>query len=316
MILVNKNCFNRNVPSQHFKCPGGLDIYYLEMLKEVVRIFKTYSVIAVQLLYDCIRVTFMTMQGFEVAKSHDGVHLFGIWCRILGGGPPLTMVHVFDYPFEESDDVVSNAFGDFGEVKRIKIQSSIGDPEIFKGTRLVSVVLKTNPPRSLLIGGYLCRVWYKGQPLVCNLCGIQGHKSANCPNKDRCQLCGKNGHFTRQCRDAWSRGAQSEAPAAMQAGSGVPGPGDTGSRVALSEEDDSLVNVTSVAGDEAAEEDCHDVSEGTVVKEVVIDEFTSPGVSLSSEEMVDFSSGSQSTLPRNVSSGVGDRGSLKHGVSV
>ena len=39
--------------------------------------------------------------------------------------------------------MVSNAFG---EVKKAKIQSSIGEPEIFTGTCLVSMVLRTNPP--------------------------------------------------------------------------------------------------------------------------------------------------------------------------
>lgn len=51
-------------------------------------------------------------------------------------------------------------------------------------------------------------LWYKGQPLVCNLCGVQGHKSATCPNKDKCRLCGKSGHFARQCQDAWNRAAR------------------------------------------------------------------------------------------------------------
>ena len=92
-------------------------------------------------------------------------------------------MHVFDYPFEESDALVSSAFRDFGEVKKVKDQLSIADPEIFTGTRLVSMVLKTNSPRSLLIGGYLCWVWYKGQPLICNLCSVQAHMSANCQTR-------------------------------------------------------------------------------------------------------------------------------------
>ena len=111
---------------------------------------------------------------------------------------------------------MSNAFKDFGEVKKVKGQTSIVDPEIFTGTRLVSMVLKSNPPRSLLIGGYLCRVWYRGQPLVCNLCGVQGHKSANCPNKQKCRLCRMSGHFARQCRNAWDQNARAAALAADQ----------------------------------------------------------------------------------------------------
>ena len=43
------------------------------------------------------------------------------------------------------------------------------------------------------------RLWYSGQPLVCNLCAVQGHSSANCPNKDKCRKCGKTGQFARNC---------------------------------------------------------------------------------------------------------------------
>ena len=73
-----------------------------EIMKEVLRVFRAHGVIAVQLMYDTIRVTFKTVEGLEAAKRQDGIHLFGLCCRILGGGPPLTIVHVFDYPFEES----------------------------------------------------------------------------------------------------------------------------------------------------------------------------------------------------------------------
>lgn len=136
-----------------------------EIMKEVLRVFSAHGVIAVQLMYDTIRVTFKTVEGLDAAKRQDGIHLFGLWCHILGGGPPLTMVHVFDYPFEELDAVVADAFKDFGEVKKVKDQTSIADPEIFTGTRLVSLILKTNPPRSLLIGGYLCRCGTRDNPL-------------------------------------------------------------------------------------------------------------------------------------------------------
>ena len=50
-----------------------------------------------------------------------------------------------------------------------------------------------------MVEGYLYRLWYSGQPLVCNLCAVQGHSSANCPNKDKCRKCGKTGQFARNC---------------------------------------------------------------------------------------------------------------------
>ena len=251
----------------------------VEIRKEAIRVFKTYGVVAVQLMYDVVRVTFKTLDGFQAAKRLDGVRLFGLWCSILGGGPPLTIVHVFDYPFEEADALVSNAFMDFGEVKKVKDQLSIADPEIYTGTRLVSLVLKANPPRSLLIGGYLCRVWYKGQPLVCNLCGVQGHKSANCPNRDKCRLCGESGHFARQCRNAWGRNPQ--APAVNVEPSVV------------SEDPPVSVTAPQATADasalEDAEEDFHDAFSDD------IDQFSSSG-DPSSLEISSFPSGSQSIL--------------------
>ena len=130
-----------------------------------------------------------------------------MWCPILGGGPPITIIHVFDYPYEEEDVYVKNVLGDFGSMKRVKKQTYLGKPDVFTGTRLVSVTLDATLPRFITINGYLCRIWYKGQPLICNLCGVQGHKSASCPNKDKCRRCGEEGHFARSCPNLWGNAA-------------------------------------------------------------------------------------------------------------
>ena len=91
------------------------------------------------------------------------------------------------------------AFEAYGTVKSVKKQTFLSNQNIFNGTRLVDVVLSGVLPRFLMVDGYLCRLWYRGQPLVCNLCAVQGHRSANCPNKDKCRKYGKTGHFARNC---------------------------------------------------------------------------------------------------------------------
>ena len=148
-----------------------------DVVKAVRDQFNSLKVVAIQMGYEVIRVTFSSEDDYRHAMERPGLHLFGIFCRILGGGPPITMVHVFDFPFEEDDSSLKTVFADFGDVKGVKKQTYLFDKNISTGTRLVSLVLKGSLPRSLTINGYLCRVWYKGQPLVCNLCGIQGHKS-------------------------------------------------------------------------------------------------------------------------------------------
>ena len=174
-----------------------------EIMTELVRIFK--HVRAIQICYDTVRVTFYSPEIFQAAKAQSGVYVFGMWCPILGGGPPVTVVNLFDYPFEGEDIKIEGVLCAFGEVKRIRHQSYVSNTEIFTGTRLVSLVLKAGVtlPRYITIDGYNCRMWYRGQPLICNLCALQGHKSANCPNKDKCRRCGEVGHFARACRNPW-----------------------------------------------------------------------------------------------------------------
>lgn len=176
-----------------------------EILSEIKKAFKAENLRSVQICYDTIRVTFYSPEIFQRAKANTGLYIFGLWCAILGGGPPATSVNLFDYPFEEEDIKIEEVFCAFGEVKRIRHQTFVSDANIFTGTRLVSIVLRSGVtlPRFININGYNCKIWYRGQPLICNLCAVQGHRSANCPNKDKCRRCGASGHFARACTNPW-----------------------------------------------------------------------------------------------------------------
>ena len=50
------------------------------------------SILAVQIGYEIVRVTFCCDEAFSRAKSMEGVSLFGLWCKILGSGPATTLV--------------------------------------------------------------------------------------------------------------------------------------------------------------------------------------------------------------------------------
>jgi hypothetical protein len=125
-----------------------------EICCEVLKCF--HDVLAVQVGYDIVHVTFSTQHSYSSAKSLNGVYLYDMWCTILGGGPLLTMVHMFDYPYEGDEDSVKKVFSDFGDVKWVKCQTYVSNPTIFTGTRLVSMVLSGSLPRSIMIDGYLC----------------------------------------------------------------------------------------------------------------------------------------------------------------
>ena len=45
--------------------------------------------------------------------TNSGIRLFGLWCPILGGGPPVTIVDIFYYPFEEGDEALKGGFFQF-----------------------------------------------------------------------------------------------------------------------------------------------------------------------------------------------------------
>ena len=78
------------------------------------------TVKAVRVAYEVVRVTFASPENFGAAKSFSGKHVFGLWCFILGGGPPITRVHLFDFPFEEDDRSLEVASEAYGAVKSVK----------------------------------------------------------------------------------------------------------------------------------------------------------------------------------------------------
>ena len=97
-----------------------------EILTEVLRVFAGLDVKAVQVAYQDVRVTFASSEHFRAAKSFSRKHLFGLCCSILGGGPPITRVHVFDFPFEEDDRSLEVAFEAYG-LGNCSFDGSAGD---------------------------------------------------------------------------------------------------------------------------------------------------------------------------------------------
>ena len=171
-----------------------------KIMTEVLRVFAGLDAKAVQVAYEVVRVTLTSPEHFQAAKSFSGKHLLGLWCSVLGNGPPITRVHVFDFPFWEDDISLEVAFEAYGAVKSVKKQSFLSNQNIFNGTRLVDIALSGVRITPLSDGRRVfVSFLVSSSTLVCNLRAVQGHRSANCPSKDKYRKCGKTGHFPRNC---------------------------------------------------------------------------------------------------------------------
>ena len=100
----------------------------------------------------------------------------------------------------------------FGLIKGLRYQTFPGYPDSKTGSRIIKMVVGKEIPSQLSIQGFPCRVWYRAQPVRCNICREIGHMAASCPNKGLCRRCKEPGHNAGQCVKAWNT-AQTSVPA-------------------------------------------------------------------------------------------------------
>ena len=129
-------------------------------------------------------------------------------------------VYVHYYPFEAPEADIRSVLSKFGQIQGLRYQSFPGYSNVKTGSRIVRMVVESEIPSQQSIRGYPCRVWYKEQPIRCNICREVGHLAASCPNKGLCRRCKEPGHTAGHCTKAWNT-AQVSVPA-------VAGPSSSG----------------------------------------------------------------------------------------
>ena len=148
-----------------------------------------FKVVAIQRCPNRIaRVTFEV--GGEAAKADfvDGETIFvrGVECQVTFPAPPGENVLVYHYPYENDDRQVKEALSRYGSIKNVAYQSWTNLKGVHTGTRIVKMDRTDDIPRSLMIGGYRCKIWYRSQAVICDVCRGAGHVAAKCPVKGNC----------------------------------------------------------------------------------------------------------------------------------
>ena len=91
-------------------------------------------------------------------------------CVLQATGPPQVDIYVHYYPFEAPDADIRSVLSKFGQIKGLRYKSFPGYSNVKTGSRIVRMVVEREIPSQQSIRGYPCRVWYKGQPIRCNIC--------------------------------------------------------------------------------------------------------------------------------------------------
>ena len=157
-----------------------------DIASKIVEFFGSENVLSVQFMPGrAIRVTFENESFAATVVRESSVSIDNVVCHVRGGGPRPENVLVFRYPFEADSAPLREELSKYGEVHDIRFRAWTHLDNVMDGARVVRMTRSGPIPRSLHVNDHLCKAWYRGMPISCDICE-GSHKAQNCPFKGKC----------------------------------------------------------------------------------------------------------------------------------
>ena len=173
------------------------------MLPKLLQILNSDDLRCIQFLRSGkVRISFREEAARDRLLS-EGMRLDDQAIPVTRHAEKVTVLYIRDLPYEVASDDVIDFLSTHGEVLTAERSVNADFPTLCNGNRIVKMVLNEDIPHFLSIGGYQCRVWYRGQPIQCIVCRESGHRAQDCPLSGRCRYCHQPGHMARECSRAW-----------------------------------------------------------------------------------------------------------------
>ena len=170
-----------------------------EIATKIVEFFGNDNVLSVQFMPGrAIRVTFENESFAANVVREPSVSIDNVVCHVRGGGPRPENVLIFRFPFEADSAPLREELSKYGEVHDIRFRAWTHLDNVMDGARVVRMTRSGPIPRSIHVNDYLCKAWYRGMPITCDICE-GSHKAQNCPFKGKCMRCRQEGHLQRDC---------------------------------------------------------------------------------------------------------------------
>ena len=216
----------------------------------------------------------------DTVEALGEVTINGVRCPVLQPAPlppRLQTVLVYQYPHEYPNASVASVLDKFGSVKDVAFQHWTNIPDLHTGTRLVRMIVENDIPRFVFIRGIRCKVWYRDQPLTCDICSKGGHKASACPDKGKCLRCHQPGHMARQCPNPWggagtaSNTDEDDVTPVLIDPALVPPRGDLSQGLVHAEDLDIGLDQTIAADNQSSPPDDQTLADAASVAELILD---------------------------------------------